>query len=49
MNITCKYYDWYYKEHCCNGDSEYCTEPVSEDFSCEWWEERSAEEWSVEE
>ncbi|HZK28302.1 MAG TPA: hypothetical protein VFD00_12280 [Thermoclostridium sp.] len=41
MNITCKYCDWYHEEHCVNGDSEYCTYPVEEDYSCEWWEEQN--------
>lgn len=40
MNITCKYCDWYHEEHCVNGDSEHCTYTVSEDYSCEWWEEK---------
>ena len=43
MNKTeaiCKNCEYYYKEHCCSGDSDMCTYTVSEDFSCEWWEEK---------
>ena len=38
--MTCKTCDYYHEEHCVNYDSEQCTEPVSEDYSCEWWEEK---------
>lgn len=36
--IICKTCEYYYKEHCCNSDSDNCTEPVSEDYVCEEWE-----------
>lgn len=37
--IMCKTCEYYYKEHCANGASEYCTEPVKENFVCDKWEE----------
>lgn len=38
---NCKNCEYYYKEHCANGYSEYCTEPVMEDYSCHYWELKS--------
>ena len=37
---NCKDCEWYYKEHCANGESKYCTEMVGEDDTCEDFEER---------
>ena len=36
---TCETCEWYYKEHCCNGSSEYCTEMVGKNDTCANWEE----------
>lgn len=36
---TCETCEYYYEEHCVNGSSDYCTEPVSEDDGCGDWEE----------
>ena len=43
MKQTCKTCEWYYKEHCCKGISEYCTESVSQDFTCKDWEDKLSE------
>ncbi len=43
MEKTCKTCEYYYKEHCCNGSSEYCTEMVLEADACEYWEEKKNE------
>lgn len=37
-NKTCNTCEWYYKEHCVNGVSNNCTEPMSDDDGCENWE-----------
>ena len=42
-NETCKNCEWYYKEHCANGDSDNCTEPMSEGDSCENWGRRGCQ------
>lgn len=31
---SCKTCEYYYKEHCANGSSDYCTEMVGEDDTC---------------
>lgn len=36
--MKCKDCIWYYKEHCSNGDSEYCTEMVFDDNTCKEFE-----------
>ena len=36
--MECKSCKWYYKEHCVNGESEFCTESVSEDDTCKDFE-----------
>jgi hypothetical protein len=36
-NKTCSNCEWYYKEHCANGNSDNCTEPMSEGDYCEGW------------
>ena len=35
---TCKTCEWFYKEHCCNGESDLCTEYVGDDDFCSKWE-----------
>ena len=43
MEKTCKTCEYYYKEHCCNGISEYCTEMVLDEYTCEDWEAKEHE------
>lgn len=38
--MKCKNCAWYYKEHCVNDKSEYCTENVGEDDTCKDFEEK---------
>lgn len=39
VNMNCINCKWYYKEHCCNGLSDKCTEMVFDDNTCEHFEE----------
>lgn len=39
ISKNCKTCEYYYEEHCSNGNSDYCTEPVSKDDSCKDWVE----------
>ena len=38
MDKICEICEYYYKEHCCNSESIFCTEYVSKDDTCDDWE-----------
>ena len=40
-NQICETCKWLYKEHCCNGESDNCTESASDNENCEEWEEKN--------